>query len=218
MLDVDAGTTFLKDRGYAQINLVGNSGGGGLFFYYAEQANLAPDAREKRTPAGRPIKLATAPMVKPDLMVFVAPHPGQGILLMNSLDPSVTDETDALSIDPALFPFSAENGYSRDGTRYAPDFVARHRAAQRHLVEKVDAKARAMVQARMQARKAAAAGEVDAATALTAGWQHIFEVPRTDADLRNWDLSLDPTDRGFGSLWGQDPFKTNMNGVGLGKV
>lgn len=40
----------------------------------------------------------------------------------------------------------------------------------------------------------------------------------TDADLRNWDLSFDPTDRLVGSLWGTDPFKTNMNGVGFGRV
>lgn len=186
VLDVDAGTTFLKDRGYAQINLVGNSGGGGLFFYYAEQANLAPDAREKRTPAGRSIKLATAPMVKPDLMVFVAPHPGQGILLMNSLDPSVTDETDALSIAPALFPFSAENGYSRDGARYAPDFVARYRAAQRHLVEKVDAKARARQGQRRGARHASrtAAERGRAKRPRGGGRSHPRLVERQVADLR----------------------------------
>lgn len=43
-------------------------------------------------------------------------------------------------------------------------------------------------------------------------------MPRSDADLRNWALTIDPTDRGFGCLWGQEPFKTNMNGVGFGKV
>ncbi len=142
VLDVDAGTTFLKDRGYAQINLVGNSGGGGLFAYYAEQANLSPEAREAKSPAGRPVKLAAAPMARPDLMIFVAPHPGQGILLMNSLDPSVTEETDPLSIDPALFPFSSENGYDPEGAIYDPAFVARYRAAQRDRVLRIDAKAR----------------------------------------------------------------------------
>lgn len=218
LLDVDAGTSFLRDRGYEQIVMVGNSGGGGLFAYYAEQANLNPDARESKTPAGRPVKLASAPMVCPDLMVFVAPHPGQGILLMNSLDPSVTDEAEPLSIDPDLFPFSARNGYDPNGALYDPGFVQRYRAAQHARVERIDAKAREMVQLRMQARQAVKAGKADVSTALTAGWQQIFEVPRTDADLRNWDLSIDPTDRSFGSLWGNDPFKTNMNGVGFGKV
>lgn len=88
---------------------------------------------------------------------------------MNSLDPSVTDEADPLSIDPALFPFSSENGYSPEGARYAPGFVSRYCAAQRRRVERIDTAAREMVQTRMQARKAAKVGKVDAATALTAG-------------------------------------------------
>ena len=218
LLDVDAGTAFLKDRGYDQIVLVGNSGGGGLYAYYAEQANLAPEARQASTPAGRPVKLALAPMARPDLMVLVAPHPGQGLLLMNSLDPSVTDEADPLSTDPALFPFSAANGFAPGRARYAPEFVTRYRAAQRARVERIDAAARDMVADRMAARKTAKAGGAAEAVRLAAGWQQIFAVPRTDADLRNWDLSLDPTDRALGSLWGRDPFKTNMNGVGFGKV
>jgi pimeloyl-ACP methyl ester carboxylesterase len=215
VLDVDAGTFFLKRAGYEQIVLVGNSGGGGLYAYYAEQASLDPEAREKRTPGGRPIKLAHAPLVSPDLMIFVAPHPGQGILLMNSLDPSITDEDDPLSMDPSLFPFSSENGFDPDGATYSPGFVARYREAQKARVARIDASAKDMIKVRMAARKS---GDPATKEKLTAGWQQIFEVARTDADLRNWDLSLDPTDRKIGSLWGNDPFKTNMNGVGFGRV
>lgn len=218
LLDVDAGTAFLKDRGYEQLILVGNSGGGGLYAFYTEQANLPPSHRETHTPAGRPVKLSEAPMARPDLLVLVAPHPGQGLLLMNSLDPSVTDELDPLSLDPALFPFATENGFYRDGATYAPEFIDRYRAAQRARVDRIDQAARDMVSARMEARARMKAGEASVQEQLMAGWQHIFEVPRTDADLRNWDLSLDPTDRTLGSLWGRDPLKTNMNGVGFGKV
>lgn len=216
LLDVDAGTSFLKQR-YEQIVLVGNSGGAGLYAYYTEQANLPPEQRETRTPAGRPVRLAEAPMVRPDIVVMVAPHPGQGILLMNSLDPSVVDERDPVSIDPALFPFSVANGFEPTGASYAPEFVERYRDAQRRRVEIIDAKAREMLRLRMSARKSLS-GDSSDAQKLTAGWQHLFEVSRTDADLRNWDLSLDPTDRLVGSLWGTDPFKTNMNGVGFGRV
>ena len=217
VLDVAAGTGFLRGARLRASALVGNSGGGGLFAYYAEQASLAPERRERRTPGGRPVKLAEATLEAPDLMVFVAPHPGQGILLMNSLDPSVTDESDPLSIDPALFPFSRENGYRDppEGASYAPGFVARYRAAQRARVERIDAFARESIAARMAARKAGGRGPEER---LRAGHQAIFEVPRTDADLRDWDLSLDPTDRALGSLWGTDPFRTNMNGVGFGRV
>ena len=215
VLDVDAGTSFLKEVGFEQIVLVGNSGGGGLYAYYTEQASLDPDARETRTPGGRPIKLAQAPLVRPDLMIFVAPHPGQGILLMNSLDPSVTDERDPLSMEKDLFPFSSENGFDQDGATYTPEFVTRYRDAQKARVARIDASAKDMIKARMIARKS---DDPTMQEQLIAGWQQIFEVPRTDADLRNWDLSLDPTDRKIGSLWGNDPFKTNMNGVGFGRV
>ena len=218
VLDVDAGTAFLKSRGYEQLVLVGNSGGASLFVYYTEQANLAPEARERQTPGGRPVKLTEAPMWRPDLLVLVAPHPGQGILLMNNLDPSVTDEDDPLSVDPALFPFSAENGFAAGGANYSADFIVKYRAAQRARVERIDARARQMLARRMAARKALKDGGGDDAQRLTAGWQHIFTVPRTDADLRNWDLSIDPTDRKIGSLWGNDPFKTNMSAAGFGKV
>ena len=215
LLDVDAGTSFLRDRGYDQIVLVGNSGGAGLYAYYAEQAAKAPAEREAKTPGGRPVALAKAAMSPPDLMILVAPHPGQGLLLLHSLDPSVTDENDPLSIDPDLFPFSQANGFAENGAHYAPDFVARYRKAQGERVARIDAAARGMIAARMDARKA---GDPSDRDRLRAGWQHIFEVARTDADLRNWDLSLDPTDRALGSLWGTDPFRTNMNGVGFGRV
>lgn len=218
VLDVDAGTAFLKDRGFDQIVLVGNSGGGGLYAYYTEQASLAPGDRQTKTPAGRPVALPEAPLAAPDLLVLVAPHPGQGLLLMNALDPSVTDENDPLSIDPALFPFSAENGYAETGARYSGDFVARYRTAQRDRVARIDAQARALLAERMAARKALKSGRATPAQRLAAGWQQVFTVARTDADLRNWDLTLEPTDRKRGSLWGNDPFKTNMNGVGFGKV
>jgi hypothetical protein len=41
---------------------------------------------------------------------------------------------------------------------------------------------------------------------------------RTDADLRNFDLSLDPSDRAYGSLWGKDPFTSNFGSVGFARV
>ena len=218
VIDADAGVAFLKDRGFDRVVLVGNSGGAGLFAYYTEIATQPRDDRPARTPAGRPLDWSKPAMVRPDMVIFVAPHPGQGILLMNSLDPSVTDERDPLSVDRSLFPFSAENGYHPDGASYDEAFVARYRAAQRARVERIDAKAMAMVNDRLALRRAAKTRSLDISEKLQSAWQQIFEVPRTDADLRNWDLSLDPTDRHVGSLWGRDPFKTNMNGVGFGRV
>ncbi|WP_297839262.1 hypothetical protein [Pseudomonas sp.] len=41
---------------------------------------------------------------------------------------------------------------------------------------------------------------------------------RTDADLRCWDLSLDPSDRLVGSLWGADPEASNLGSVGFART
>jgi hypothetical protein len=43
-------------------------------------------------------------------------------------------------------------------------------------------------------------------------------VYRTDADPRCVDLSLDPSDRDYGSLWGVRPDWINYGAVGFGRV
>lgn len=40
---------------------------------------------------------------------------------------------------------------------------------------------------------------------------------RSDADLRCLDLSLDPSDRHPGSLWGKDPYASNYGAVGFAR-
>lgn len=218
--DVAAGMRFLRASGYRRIILLGNSGGASLYAFYQQQAALAPDTRLARTPGGRPTRLGEADMPPADGMVFVSPHPGQGALLLNCIDPSVTDETDPYSVDPTLDPFSPANGYgdAPRGASYAPDFVARYRAAQRSRVERLDALARQLITDRQAARKAAAAGTTDRSTRIRAGHTSLMTIWRTDADLRCFDLSLDRSQRRFGSLWGTDPFVSNWGSVGFGRI
>ena len=82
--------------------------------------------RLEKTPGGRPTGLAEASMPAADGIVFVSPHPGQGQILLKCIDPSVTDERDALSVDPALDFLDPANGYrdGPEGSRYSPDFVS----------------------------------------------------------------------------------------------
>ena len=218
--DVAAGLQFLRGAGFKRIILCGNSGGSGLFALYAQQSALPPGERIERTPGGRATGLAALDMPAVDGMILLAPHPGQGALLMGCIDPSVADESDALSVDPVLDPFSPTNGYAPHPapSRYGTDFIARFRAAQRGRVERLDALARSLIRDRMEARKAMKAGAGGPGGQRRAAHTPIMTVWRTDADLRCFDLTLDPSDRKYGSLWGRDPFASNYGAVGFARV
>lgn len=217
--DVAAGMVKLKEMGFEKIVLLGNSGGAGLFAYYNYQSVLEGEKRTARTPGGRPTELAEAPLPVADGFIFVAPHPGQGKLLMSMIDPSVTDEKDPFSIDPALDPFSAANGFrggKEGGATYAPDFIERYRKAQVARVERIDAFARAAIAERNAEKKKMKAGE--AFDQYKSAFSGVFNVWRTDADLRCFDLSQDPSDRRWGSVWGATPIVSNLGSVGFARV
>lgn len=219
LFDVAAGLTHLRDLGFEHIVLLGMSGGAGLYVLYNQQSLSAPEARIERTPGGRPTGLQKASLVAADGLIFVSPHPGQGKLLMSSIDPSVTDERNPLKADPSLDPFSRENGFRRppESTSYTTDFVQRYRAAQLLRVGRIDDYARELIGERMGARKRLR-DTPSREDSLKAGYAPIFNIWRTDADLRCWDLSLDPSDRMLGSLWGKDPVSSNFGSLGFGRV
>lgn len=218
LLDVAAGVNFVRDAGFKNVILVGNSGGASLYGFYNEQSLLAPERRLERTPGGRPTGLAKARMSTVDGIVLVAPHPGQGLILQNCIDPSVTDEADALSVDPSLDFLDAANGYRPGpaGSRYADTFVARYRQEQRARVERLDKIARDAIAERMAARKRSKDGG-SRADLVKGAFTPAMTVWRTDADLRCWDLSIDPSDRSIGSVWGKDPLASNYGVVGFAR-
>ncbi|MDB5847788.1 MAG: hypothetical protein JWP29_1540, partial [Rhodoferax sp.] len=218
--DVAAGLAYLKARGYRRIVLLGNSGGAGLYAFYTQQAGLPGAQRIAKTPGGKPTGLATLEMPAVDGLVFVGPHPGQGALLLNCIDPSVADEADPLSVDPALDPLDPANGYAgAAATRYDPAFVARYRAAQQARVARIDARARGLIAERLAARQRvkAAGAQASAEDRRIAAHTPIINVWRTDGDLRCFDLALDPSARKFGSLWGAEPYASNYGAVGFAR-
>ncbi|RZL95680.1 MAG: alpha/beta hydrolase [Variovorax sp.] len=218
--DVATGLAYLKSRGFRRMVLLGNSGGAGLYAFYAQQSALPGAERIARTPGGKPTQLAELDMPAVDGLVFIGPHPGQGALLMNCIDPSVASEGDALSVDPALDPLNPVNGYAGPkGTRYEDAFVERYRAAQRERVTRIDGTARELIERRLSARRRvkAAGSAATAEDKRIAAHTPIINVWRTDGDLRCFDLSLDPSDRKFGSLWGADPYASNYGAVGFAR-
>lgn len=219
LLDMAAGHVFLRDQGFEHVISVGHSGGGTLAAFYHQQAALAPGERLEATPTGKPVPLREAEMPLADGLALMAPHPGQGALLERVIDPSVVDETDPLSVDPELDPYRPENGFRPPGesSSYASDFVERYRAAQRARIARIDALAWERVDASRAARRRydAHGDAVDRRISLAAG---VIVVHRTDADLRSVDLSLDPNDRPYGSLFGRRPDLTNYGITGFGRL
>jgi pimeloyl-ACP methyl ester carboxylesterase len=218
LFDVAAGLNFLRGHGFKKIVLLGNSGGASLYAFYVQQSALDGSRRLARTPGGRPSKLDTLAMPEIDGVVLVAPHPGQGLLLMGCIDPSVTDESDALSVNSAIDALDPTNGFVEPpaSAHYAPQFLERYRAGQHARVARLDAIAKDLIAARMEARKKAKDGG-DEHLRRRGAHTPIMTVWRTDADPRCFDLSIDPSDRAYGTLWGRDPRASNYGAVGFAR-
>ncbi len=218
LLDVAAGLSFLRQAGFGTIVLIGNSGGASLYGLYNQQSLRAPENRHRQTPGGRPTGLPTLDMPQADGVILVSPHPGQGVVLLNGIDPSVVEETDPLSADPALDFLDPANGYRAgpEGARYPAAFVERFRAAQRARVARLDAVARDLIARRRSARTRARNGG-DRADRILGAHGGAMTIWRTDADLRCWDPTLDPSERPIGSIWSNDPYATNYGVVGFAR-
>ncbi|MQP33287.1 alpha/beta hydrolase [Rhodococcus erythropolis] len=216
LLDLAAGQVFLRSIGFEQVVTLGHSGGGTLSAYYVEQASRMAHDRVQLTPGGLETQLATAEMPAPDAAMFLAPHPGQGELLMKMIDPSVSDESDPLSVDPELDPYSAANGFTDapQTSSYSAEFVLRYRKAQRERIKRIDEFARRYAAEAQRARDLGS----DAAHRRQALAPRLLIVYRTDADLRCTDLSLDANDRAYGSLFGRRPDLTNYGLNGFGRI
>lgn len=219
IIDFAVGHAFLRECDFRSVYALGHSGGGTLTAFYCQQAALEPPERLTTTPSGRPVPLAETTMPLPDGCIFLAPHPGQGALLLRVIDPSVVDESDPLSVDPDLDPFNPANGFvpAPLPSSYDSAFIARYLAAQESRIRRLDEVARGHVADAQQGNRAFKAGG-DAAHRRRALAPRLMSVFRTDADLRNLDLSLDPNQRPYGSLFGRRPDLTNYGLVGFGRL
>ncbi len=111
------------------------------------------------------------------------------------MDPAVADETDPLSIVPELNMFDPQFG-----PPYAPDFVARYRAAQVARNERITDWAIAEL-ARIKPLGAS---------------DRAFNMYRTWADLRLLDGTIDPSERTVGICYAGDPKRSNFSPRGNG--
>jgi acetyl esterase/lipase len=228
ILDVAAAVKWLRNhRGAERVVLLGNSGGGSLAAFFQAQAVRAPADRLTVTPAGTPTRLPHAELIPADAMVYLSAHKGQGRIMNECIDPSVTDEHDPRATDAALDMYDPANGFRPppQWSEYAPEFVARYRAAQLERVRRLDAHARALI-----AERAAATAESQApgfaersfaeqqAVQRRMSLEQVMVVYRTMANLHYADNRLDPSPREYGSLVSERPDLMNLQVLGFGRV
>jgi len=130
-LDVAQGVNYLKNvQRMTKIVLFGNSGGGVTMSFYQAVAENGPSVCQG------PAKLMQcgsnlAGFAPADGIILVDGHPGNPIMRLRSLNPSVMDESTPARRNPALDPFDPKNGFSPNGSsKYSEDFKRKYFEAQ----------------------------------------------------------------------------------------
>jgi len=209
VLDLGACVRHLLDkRGLAKVVLLGNCGGGSLAAYYQAQATRPARERLATGPSGAPTYFDGATLPAAHGVALVAPHRGQGKILMASIDPSVAHEAEPLCCDPELDMYDPRNGFREPPTptSYDASFLARYRAAQHARVARLDATARAAIAQR------------DDPDPRRRAHEPIMVVYRTMANPAFVDRAIDPSPRDYGSLLSERPDLMNYAALGLART
>ena len=225
--DIAAGISYLKhERGFERMVFIGNSGGGSLYTFYQAQAVTQPPGRLTLTPAGDPYDLNRFELPPGDGMIILAAHLGEGKFMQTAIDPSVTDEDDPLSCDPALDMYNPANGFREppQPSAYSPEFAQRYRAAQTARVARLDAIAKRFIEEQRYFRGLVGQDDFDGLALDTRAFVsrralvgRYMTIHRTEANLTYTDPSIHPSSRDYGSLWSPRPDLFNYTEAGFAK-
>lgn len=202
VVDVKTAHDEMIRRGAEAVVLLGNSGGGSLMAMAQAQLGIG------------------------DGWVGMAAHPGEGVFMLQVIDPSVADEADPFSTVPELDMYNPANGWRPwpEPCVYDPEWLAGYRAAQVQRVARIDAIAKASIAESLDAGNRLRG--VDKADAVAwrehrrrAVFTKYLTIYRTLADPAYLDLSIDPDERPMGSLFAfPDPFDANYGRGGLART
>ena len=203
IVDVKMAHDEMVRRGAQAVVLLGNSGGGSLMAMAQAQLGIG------------------------DGWVGMAAHPGEGVFMLQVIDPSVADEADPFGTVSELDMYHPDNGWRPwpEPCVYDREWLATYRSAQVARVARIDATAAASI-----------ADATDAGSRLrgldkaldTMAWREhrrravftkYLTIYRTLADPAYLDLSIDPDERPMGSLFAfPDPFDANYGRGGLART
>ena len=202
VIDVKAAADDMRRRGYENVVLLGNSGGGSLMALTQAQTGCG------------------------DGWIGIAAHPGEGVFMGHVIDPSVADENDPFSVVPELDMYNPDNGWRPwpEPVTYDRDWLDRYRVAQIERIARLDQIAKTSIaEAELHRNRL---GSIDRATSLRP-WRDARQravhtkymvIYRTLADPVYLDLSIEPDERPMGSLFAfPDPFDGNYGRGGLAR-
>lgn len=203
IVDVETAVLEMRARGAEAVVLLGNSGGGSLMALAQQELSCG------------------------DGWIGIAAHPGEGVFMLQVIDPSVADEDDPEATISDLDMYNPDNGWRPWPERcvYDRDWLKRYRAAQRERVARIDVVAKTSIARAKRAAERLASADASSDPAEWRYWRQravhtrYLTIYRTLADPAYLDLSLDPDDRKMGSLFAfPDPLDANYGRAGLARV
>jgi hypothetical protein len=203
IVDVKTVHDEMRRRGAEAVVLLGNSGGGSL------------------------MAMANAQLGIGDGWIGMAAHPGEGVFMLQVIDPSVADESDPFSRIPELDMYNPDNGWRPwpQPCTYDKTWLATYRAAQVARVGRIDAVAKQSIAdadgAKQRLKSVEVANDLHTYRDLRARtvFSKYLTIYRTLADPAYLDLSIDPDERPMGSLFAfPDPFDANYGRGGLART
>ena len=204
IVDVQTVHDEMRRRGAECVVLLGNSGGGSL------------------------MAMANAQLGIGDGWIGMAAHPGEGVFMLQVIDPSVADEHDPFSRIPELDMYNPDNGWRPwpQPCVYDKEWLATYRDAQAARVARIDAVAKQSITDAEHAKqrlKKLVDPAVDLHTYRDLRARTVFSkyitIYRTLADPAYLDLSIDPDERPMGSLFAfPDPLDANYGRGGLART